>query len=469
MSNTFFRYFLFSSVIYFVSCASSVEKQCEKQCDELKEYTLQFESALSSLMKTWYPRSIDTIHGGFHSDFSYHWQKQGPNNKMLVAQARHIWTLSLMADMADSVSCKRYADSGIAVLNQKLADSVYGGFFMIKDSSGNFLENYYADEKRAYSMSFAIYALSQYYKAFAVPSAKQMALESFLWLDKHSRDSLYGGYFDMITRAGEWQFTAGFHTKSGDFYRAQYKDYNSSIHLLEAFSALYDISGDSLVKQRLHEIFFIVRDVFVNDKGYLHLYTDREWNVVHIADSVRESDEKMFELDHVSFGHDIETAYLLLEASKSLKIENDTVTLRLAKALVDHSLAGWDSVNGGFYYTGLYKSETGLLEIKETYKSWWVQAEALNSLLLMYKLFPSEKKYLDLFKKQWQYISTYLVDYENGGWYMSGLDMNPDFAHLAKASDWKINYHNMRALVNCYTMLQGKSELVCHFMNIAHY
>ena len=73
-------------------------------------------------------------------------------------------------------------------------------------------------------------------------------------------------------------------------------------------------------------------------------------------------------IDHVSFGHDVETAYLMLEASHVVGIENDTATLRKAKKMVDHALNhGWDSVAGGFYDEGYYFKDTpGMTIIRDT-------------------------------------------------------------------------------------------------------
>jgi len=78
----------------------------------------------------------------------------------------------------------------------------------------------------------------------------------------------------------------------------------------------------------------------------------------------------------------------------------------------------------------------------------------------MAKLFPNEKKYEDAFAKQWEYMKKYLIDHEHGGWYMEGLDKSPDKQQAPKAYDWKVNYHDSRALMNCIKMLKSEHELV---------
>lgn len=161
----------------------------------------------------------------------------------------------------------------------------------------------------------------------------------------------------------------------------------------------------------------------------------------------------------MSFGHDVETAFLMLEASHRLGIKNDSLTARKAKKMLDHALEwGWDEKNGGFYDGGYYLG-SGKGSIENRAKVWWTEAEGLNSLLLMAQRYPQEKRYFDLFKKQWDYIQTHLIDHEYGGWYPEGLDTDPSAKTRAKAQIWKANYHNIRSLINIVAMLKGEFEL----------
>ena len=79
----------------------------------------------------------------------------------------------------------------------------------------------------------------------------------------------------------------------------------------------------------------IIRDTITTPKGYLNLYFKRDWTPISNKRQNPDSIKNNSGFDHVSFGHDIETAYLLIEASKVLGIKNDTVTLRKAKKMVD--------------------------------------------------------------------------------------------------------------------------------------
>jgi mannobiose 2-epimerase len=181
---------------------------------------------------------------------------------------------------------------------------------------------------------------------------------------------------------------------------------------------------------------------------------------ISYRDSSDEIRKKNWHHDHISFGHDVETAYLMLEASEIAGIENDTITLRKAKRMVDHSIEnGWDKELGGFYEAGYYfKGQDTVTIIKDT-KNWWAQAEGLNSLMMMSQLFPNDPhNYHSLFMKEWEYIDKYLIDHEYGDWYPVGIDKEPDAKFAVKAQIWKGNYHTSRALMNCLKRLQHTSN-----------
>lgn len=410
-------------------------------------------SLVNQILDVWYPKIIDTTFGGFLSDFDYKWEENGNHNKMLVSQARHVWATSKIAEFLEDDTYQKIAESGFLSLQKNMKDSKNGGFFFIRDREGNELSRY-GSNKSSYSTAFTIYSLAAYYKLSKDEAALDLAKETFLWLEKHAHDPINKGYFDLLDADGRLREPS---EKIGNRYQVHptWKDQNSSIHLLEAFTELYSVWPDPLVKERLSEMLFLIRDVIVTDKGYLTLYLTEDLQPISFRDSSKEVREANSSLDHVSFGHDVETAFLMLEASHILGIKNDKKTLTIAKKMVDHSLKfGWDNTNGGFYYEGYYFKGKEKLEVIDSTKVWWVEAEGLNALLLMAKLFPEEEKYYNAFLNQWEYIKKYLIDNKNGGWFIQGLDKSPQMVKSPKAYDWKVNYHNVRALMNCAVMLR---------------
>ena len=172
-------------------------------------------------------------------------------------------------------------------------------------------------------------------------------------------------------------------------------------------------------------------------------------------------------MDHISFGHDVETAFLLLEASQALGIKNDTTTLRIARKLVDHSLnTGFNKRVGCLYGEGYYLPGKDTITILEKNAQWWVQAEGLNAFLLMSKIYPDHKEYREAFQKIWEFIDANLIDKEFGEWYFEGLNYSPQSKLAPKATIWKANYHNSRALMNCIRLLKNENEVALHFREL---
>ncbi len=435
------------------SCTSS--EKADEGSDQ-RIFNELSESLNKGILDVWYPRTIDSIFGGFLSDFDYKWEMNGPQNKMIVTQSRHIWTASTVAEFYPER--KNYflkiAAHGVLFLKDKMWDSQLGGFYTLVDREGKALKTGKSERimKEAYGNAFAIYGLSAFSRVSGDTAALNLAKKAFLWLDKHSFDPQYGGYFQFLEADG---------TPLKDGYNGTPpKDQNSSIHLLEAFTELYRVWPDPLVKERLLMMLNLIRDRIVQPKGYLQLFLNRDCSPVSYRDSAEDVRRKNWQLDHISFGHDVETAYLMLEASEVAQQKDDTLTLHKAKLMVDHSIRnGWDKSVGGFYDGGYYfNGQDSVTIIKDT-KNWWAQAEGLNSLLLMARLFPDNPhNYKSLFLKEWEYIDKFLIDHEHGDWYPNGIDKEPQGKMAMKAQIWKGNYHTSRSLMNCMKQLSEMKE-----------
>lgn len=457
--NELYMFKVFFLAIVCVVCYSCKQREGEVISSPV-ELIPKLEASLDALANVWYPRCVDTVNGGFWSDFDYQWEKVGKQNKMLVSQARHVWTASTLAEYYQDKKYLEIAEHGYRFLRDQMWDAKNGGFHTLLGVERDSLP-VLSKGKSTYGNSFAIYGLATYFKVSKDTAALNLAKKTFTWLEDHAHDSIYKGYFDVLTADGSWLLDIMTNDNNFDnFNRKDWKDQNSSIHLLESFSALYEVWPNPLVRERLEELLVLIRDTITTEKGYLSLHLQRDWIPVSLRDSTESYRKQNFYLDHVSFGHDVETAFLLLEASHILGEKSGSLTLTKAKKMVDHALEwGWDSEKGGFYDGGYYWNGPTDRTIENRAKVWWTQAEGLNSLLLMSKLFPEEKQYKERFLTQLEYIDFYLVDHKRGGWYHEGLDTNPQAKTDAKANIWKVNYHNIRSLINVIRMIQGEFEL----------
>ncbi len=423
----------------------------------------------NNLLEKWYPLALDYECGGYFTNISFDFKLMQAQEKMIVTQARHMWTTAKAAKFFDSSKYFDYSFHGFKFMMEKMWDEKYGGFYQIRSRDGKLcnVEGWF-DEKRAYGNAFAIFGLSALYDITKDKSVLNAAISAFEWLDKHAYDPEFKGYFQFLTREGlPFDKNSPYKTKATDAIEAGYKDQNSSIHLLEAFTELYHVWKNDRLRDRLLELLILIRDVITTPKGYLQLFFERDWKSISFRNAPEEIRRRNYRLDHVSFGHDYETAYLMLEASYALGLENDVETLRTAKKMLEHAIEnGWDEKNGGFFDEGYYITESMKCSIIKDTKNWWAQAEALNALLLFSRIFPEEKKYYKLFLREWEYIKKYLIDYEFGDWYWGSLEKEPHYRTEPKGNIWKATYHNGRALMNCITML---SDNDCELYNIKNF
>jgi mannobiose 2-epimerase len=295
-----------------------------------------------SYLPLWYPRCVDKVHGGFRQAFAEDWTPQADDSRFLVFQSRLTWVAATAAmyDPALKAAYLPYALHGLDYLDKVMTDRFAGGLYWQVDLAGRPMAPF-GDEKHAYGLSFAIYASAAAYAATKEPRALALAQATFEWLDKNARDREHGGYFEALARDGRPllapprnapRFKDGIGTPYG------YKSMNTHIHLLESVTALYRVAPDDRLRQRLEELLAIVRDRIAVEPGCLNYYFTPDWRAVPM---------------HDSFGHDIETAFLLVEAAEALGRADDETVWRAARRIVDHALEwGWDEKNGGFYNEG---------------------------------------------------------------------------------------------------------------------
>jgi mannobiose 2-epimerase len=398
------------------------------------------QSLRKGILEAWFPRALDRENGGFLCDFDYQWKPAGQQPKTIVFQSRLTWLASrAMTRYTDDPRYREAAAHGFAFLRGPMWDKEFGGWFWRLDRAGR-IDAQWKGVKHAYGIGFGIYACAAYHRATGDVAALQLAKDGFAWLERYGHDAESGGYHEYFSRDGAliFDFSSNPLSSERDAIGTQvgFKSMNTHIHLLEAFTALYEVWPDEAVKGRLRELLAIVRDKIVSPRGAMHQFFNPQWKPVPDLDS---------------FGHDVEAAYLLLEAADVSGVQN-TRTASVAKALIDHALdIGWDQKNGGLFEAG---GTFGPVHDKR--KSWWVQAEVLNALLRMSQLHPRDpRNYHKLFERQWEYMKKNVIDAEHGEWYADALDAggNPK---ANKASEWKAGYHGGRAMMNAVDGLGEK-------------
>jgi mannobiose 2-epimerase len=386
------------------------------------------------VLMVWFPRCVNWEGGGFHSAFTREWKSDKSEGKFAVFQARMIWVAAQLVRRRPERSPQYLPviKHGVKFLSDVLWDDANGGFYW-GVSDENKLSDFYSDGKHLYGISFCLYSLAAAHEAARDSAILKLAIEAFRWIENHAHDEINGGYFEWMTRDGEVRKAAPDSAKPCEVpvaaFPVGFKSMNTHLHMLEAYTELYRVWPDKLVRCRLEELLATMRDRICVEPGTMNLYFTEDWKPIPQNDS---------------YGHDVEAAYLMLEAEDVLGSSNREKTSRMARLLVDHALAyGWDEKYGGFFQSG---PAVGYPEDRR--KEWWVQFEGLNSLLLMHEQYGSETGgYFQAFEEQWKFIQEYLCDPEYRGVYeMLGEDAKP--VSTKKGRIWKCAYHDARALLN---------------------
>jgi mannobiose 2-epimerase len=309
-------------------------------------------------------------------------------------------------------------------------DPTHGGFYWLVDATGN---QKLQPNKHLYGQSFALYAISEYALASGKQDVLDFAVQFFNLLEDKSHDKLHGGYLESFNP--DWTPSpAGQSSYMGA--PSDLKLMNTHLHLLEAVTTFYRASNLPLARERLLELINIESNTVVRKN--LGACTDKyDPNWAARLDSG---------YDRVSYGHDIENIWLLMEACDAAGVSNYPF-LDLYKTLFEYALKyGYDGRTGGFFYTGRFNTLAD-----DRSKSWWVQAETIVSALRMYE-YTKDPKYLEVFESTFGLIETKLVDWTVGEWHESISAQGQ--AQGNKASNWKAGYHNGRSMIECIEILK---------------
>ena len=422
-----------------LACLVPAASQIKPNPAAYQKLSAEADAALhSEILDLWFPRSVDNVHGGFHSHFARDWKPLPSDGKFSVFQGRMTWVAAqvVLREPAMKEQFVPIVHHGVDFLTGVMWDKDKGGFYWGLDDSGNITPSF-GDNKHLYGIGFCIYGLAAAWQATSDPKALDFAKKGFLWVDQHAHDKDHGGYYEWLARDGT---PIDSHTSSGSVATnaigpINYKSMNTHIHLLEAFTQLYQVWPDPTLRSRLEELLAIVRDKICVEPGVMNLYFTNPWQPIP---------------DHDSYGHDVETAYLMLETDELLHRHASDQTERMARILVDHALAyGWDTRNGGFFREG-----TTFGKAEDTMKEWWIQFEGLNALLMMHERYGAhDPRYFQRFLEQWNFIRNHTFDAKNhGDFNVTTAEGTP--ATEDKGSIWKAAYHDGRALWNVRTRLQ---------------
>lgn len=365
----------------------------------------------------------DEENGGFYGYLSYDLKLDKKAVKGCILNSRILWFFSNAYMVLGDPSLLESAAHAYQFLKEHCVDDKFGGVFWSLTYDGKPEDT----TKHTYNQAFSIYALASYYDASKNPEALEIAWKLYYLVESKCKDEY--GYLEAFTRS----FEPEENDKLSENGVIAEKTMNTLLHVFEAYTELYRVTKEEKVARQIRFMMDIIKDkVFNKEIGRQEVFFDRTWNTL---------------IDLYSYGHDIETAWLVDRGIEVLDDEaytnmlspiTKTITENIYnRAYIDHSLVN--------------ESENGVVD---TTRVWWVQAEAVVGFLNGYQK-QGDKKFLDASVDIWNYIRKYFIDKRNGSeWFWSVKeDHTPDEKPIVEP--WKCPYHNGRM---CFEVLRRMKD-----------
>lgn len=336
-----------------------------------------------------------------------------------VLNARILWSFSAAYRTFKDDAYLKLADQSQRYFIDTFIDKVNGGVYWLVNPNGEVLNA----SKYTYAMTYAIYGLAEHYLATGNDESLQTAISLYRTLEEKGRDPQNDGYVESFTE--DWKLLDMYDNNAP-------KTMNAHLHVLEAYALLYQCWQDSGLKQRLK---FCV-DLFMNriydpQRKHFKLFFDNEWN-------------SLVEMD--SYGHDVETGWLLCDAARVLDDQAlidkaDQIALDVTKTCLAEGM----SEKG--YMT--YEKKGGKAS---KHCSWWGQIETIIACINAWQI-SGDESYLHAADTVWTFVKQNMIDTEYGEWYSDCFDGKPG-KDAPKVSMWRCPYHTVRLGVEMYNRLK---------------
>ena len=339
----------------------------------LKTIAEEMKSHLNECIIPFWKKLRDDEYGGYYGYMDYDLQVDKKAVKGCILNSRITWFFANAYLTLQDESLLEEAKHGYEFMKKYCVDKDKGGVYWSVSYDGKPEDT----TKHTYNQAFSIYALSSYYDASGDEDALLTAMELFRIIEERCMDAV--GYKEAFDR----EFGEIENDKLSENGVIAAKTMNTLLHVFEAYTELYRVSGDGEVKKRLQWILDTIANKIYNP-------------VLHRQEVFFDKDMHSI-LDLHSYGHDIETAWLIRRGTDILG----------EKAYEDKMLPIILDLSGQVYKTAFdghsFANECEKGVVDET-RVWWVQAEAVVGFLNAYQLAPKQVEYLEAAREEWNYI-----------------------------------------------------------------
>ncbi|MBX9807089.1 MAG: AGE family epimerase/isomerase, partial [Flavobacteriaceae bacterium] len=258
-----------------------------------KNLKSELTTELDNILEYWSKQTIDQKNGGFIGQIDYNEHKKFESEKGSVLNARILWSFSAAYSTTKNEEHKRLAKDAFEYIINHFYDTEFGGIFwsINPDKTPKDTRN------QIYALAFTIYGMSEYYSISQDEKSLEFAISLYKKIQEYSYDPMHKGYFEAFTR--EWKPIEDLRLSDKD--ANEKKTMNTHLHIVEAYANLYKVWKDETLKNDITELLEVIETHFINkETGHLRLFFDENW---------------IEKTDVISYGHDIEAAWLLLQCA----------------------------------------------------------------------------------------------------------------------------------------------------------
>jgi len=384
--------------------------------NQIVKYGNEMEEDLLRNTLPFWLKLADREHGGFFGEVSADGVVNASARKGGILMSRILWTFSHAYLFYPDEKYRNAADHVFSFIDQKMWDEEYDGVYYAVNYLGRPLDI----KKHLYCESFAMYGLSEYYRAFKNKRALDLAVTIFNRMEESASFTQHGGFLDICDR--DWTLYPDL--LSGRFFPP--KTMNTHLHIMEGLTSLYRVHKDDRLAARLASMIDLFLTTIINNETHhFKLFFDDAWKSKNNVES---------------YGHDIEGSWLLCEAAEVLGDEPLIIRTR------DNAVKMADAVrrkalddDGAI----LYEGEDG--KITADSKDWWPQAENVIGMFNAWQI-SGDDAFLNASMKTWEFIRDRVIDHVHGEWHAS-VKRDGSAMPGRLVSFWKCPYHNGRMVL----------------------
>lgn len=390
-----------------------------------QELSKELRAELEGRIIPFWLKAKDEEHGGYYGYIDDSLSVHKAAVKSCILTSRILYFFSECYALLGRKDLKDAADHAFIFLRDHCFDKVNGGLYWSVDAEGRKLDT----TKHTYNQAFGVYALSTYARCTGNKEALDLAFSLFSIIETKCKDE--GGYREEARE--DWSPAPN--DKLSENGVMATRTMNTLLHVAEGFAGLYEASHDKRVAAASTEI------------G--RCWIDKVYNKEKHREEVFFDDAYHTLIDLTSFGHDIESSWLLDTAvalldDEKLKTEVSAACQKMAHAVYEKAFISRSVIN---------EDEGGNMDQS---RIWWVQAEAMLGFMHAYEKEPDYTPFHDAVFAIWEYIKDYVIDKRPGSeWFWRVDTEGVHDKDKEIAGPWKCPYHNGRMCIRLIRRIEG--------------